>query len=357
MTIIYFILILGIVVFIHELGHYIFAKRAGIYVYEFSLGMGPRIFKFNRKKKQKDKKGKITYVDDETDYSIRLFPIGGFVQMAGEEIEVDENIPVEKRFGSKSWLDRLLTVMAGVIFNFILAILILFIIGLIKGVTLNSTKLTEIDSKLYPTLVEGDKITRIDGKKINNYDRLVLELQVQETNKFIMEVKHEDGSTEKVDVEAIEVLDKDGKLLGYEYGFMITGDSYHNIYGAIRYAFGKFCSTIEQMFFIIIYLFTGNLSLNMLSGPIGIYNVVGQAASVGFVSLLSLLALISINVGFINFLPLPAFDGGRILFLIIEKIKGSPVSPKIENSIHNIAFILLMILMIYITYNDILRFF
>lgn len=357
MTVIYFILILGIVVFIHELGHYLFAKRAGIYVYEFSLGMGPKIFKFNRKKKVKDKEGKITFEADETDYTIRLFPIGGFVQMAGEEVEVDEKIPLEKRFQSKSWWARLSTVIAGVIFNFVLAIIILFIIGLINGVTLNSTKLAEINSELYPTLVDGDRILKIDGKKINNYDRLVLELQVQGTDTFKMEVKHKDGTTEKVNVAAKEVLDDEGKLLGYEYGFMIDGDHYHNIYGAIKYAFGKFLSTIEQMFFIVIYLFTGTLSLNMLSGPIGIYNVVGQAASVGFISLLSLLALISINVGFINFLPLPAFDGGRILFLIIEKIKGTPVSPKIENTIHNVAFILLMVLMIYITYNDILRFF
>ena len=357
MTFIYFILILGIVVFVHEFGHYLSAKKAGIYVYEFSIGMGPKIFKFNRKKKVKTKKGKIKYVPDETDYCIRLFPIGGFVQMAGEEIEVDENIPEEQRFQSKTWGQKMITVSAGVIMNFILAIIVLFIIGLVNGVSLNSTVLDQVDTTKYPLLVDGDRIISVDGKKINNYDRLVLELQVHEEKTFVMKVKHKDGSTDEVKIKPVAVYDDDEKLLGYEYGFGITGEQRHDLVGAIRFAFGKFWSTIEQMFFIILYLITGELSLGMLSGPVGIYNVVGTAAQTGVISLLSLLALISINVGFINFLPLPAFDGGRALFLIIEKIKGSPVNPKIENTIHNISFILLMILMVYITYNDILKFF
>ena len=112
---------------------------------------------------------------------------------------------------------------------------------------------------------------------------------------------------------------------------------------------------IEQMFFTILYLCTGKLSLNSLSGPIGIFSIVGEAAKTGFINIIYLLAFISINVGFINLLPLPAFDGGHILFLIIEKIKGKPVDIKIENIIHSIGFVLLMILMIIITYNDIIR--
>ena len=111
------------------------------------------------------------------------------------------------------------------------------------------------------------------------------------------------------------------------------------------------------MFFTVLYLITGKISLNMLSGPIGIYTVVGQARKLGLSRVLSLIALLNINVGFINILPLPAFDGGHALFLIIEKIKGSPVNPKVENLIHNIFFILLMLLMLYVTFNDILRFF
>ena len=111
------------------------------------------------------------------------------------------------------------------------------------------------------------------------------------------------------------------------------------------------------MLFTVLYLCTGKLSINMLSGPVGIYQVVGVASQAGLMSLVSLLAMISVNVGFINILPLPAFDGSHALFLIIEKIKGSPVNPKVENTIHTIGFVLIMILMVYITFNDILRLF
>ena len=205
MTIIYFILILGIVVFIHELGHFLFAKRAGIYVYEFSIGMGPRLFKWNRMKKVKDKKGKIKKVVDETDYCIRLFPIGGYVQMAGEEIEVDEKIPEEMRMQSKTWLQRFLTVIAGITFNFLLAIFLFFTIGLFSGVTTNSVQIKKIDNN-NGILQVGDKIIKVDGHKVNNYDKLVLELQVQKDNKFDMLVEHTDGTTDTVTVKAKEEI-------------------------------------------------------------------------------------------------------------------------------------------------------
>ena len=119
-TLLCFILVLGVTVFIHELGHFLFAKKAGIYCYEFSLGMGPVLWKFNRK-------------NDETTYAIRLFPIGGFVQMAGEAVDLDEDIPEDKRMQSKTWMQRFLTVSAGVLFNFLLALVIFFIVGMITG--------------------------------------------------------------------------------------------------------------------------------------------------------------------------------------------------------------------------------
>ncbi len=357
LTLIYFILILGIVVFIHELGHFIFAKKAGVYVYEFSIGMGPKILKYHRKKKVKGKDGKITYVDDETDYCLRLFPIGGFVQMAGEEVEVDEKIPVSKRLQSKKWYQRFMVMVAGVMNNFILAFVVLLIIGWTNTVSLNSTKLTDINKELYPTLAEGDVVVSVAGKKIQNYDRLALELQICGTKEFKMKVKHQNGDYEVVKVKPEEVKDKKGDLKGYKYGFYITGTEEKGFLAGIKYAFGKFVSIIEQMFLTVWYLITGKISLKLLSGPVGIYEVVGQASKQGFSTVLSLIALLNINVGVINILPLPAFDGGHALFLIIEKIKGSPVDPKIENTIHNIFFILLMILMVYVTFNDIVRLF
>ncbi len=340
-TIIAFIFILGVTVTIHEFGHFLFAKKAGIYVYEFSIGMGPRLFKFNRK-------------NDETDYSIRLFPIGGYVQMAGEDIEVDKNIPKDKLLQSKTWLQRFLTMVAGVMFNFLLAIFVLFIIALFKGVTLDATR---IDTSKIEGLKSGDKIISVDGNFVNNYDKLALELSVAGSKKFDIKVKHKDGSYDTFAIKPKAVYDKKDKLMGYEYGFTITGKDEKGFIAAIKYAFVKFVSIIEQMFFTVWYLITGKISLKLLSGPVGIFSIVGSAAKTGFFSVLSLLALISVNVGFINLLPIPAFDGGHILFLIIEKIKGSKVNPKVENIIHTVFFVLLMALMVYITFNDVLRLF
>lgn len=442
MTIIYFILILGIVVLVHETGHFLFAKKAGVYVYEFSIGMGPRLFKWKRKKKVKDKNGKVEYVEDETEYSIRLFPIGGYVQMAGEEVEVDENIPEDQRLQSKPWFSRFMVMIAGVMMNFILAIILLFIIGISSELSLNSVY---VDGSIIDGLTDGDKIVSVNGHFVNNYDKLALELTVPGSKDFTVTVKKKDGTKKDVIIHPIAVgesnlihkkdygfkiieeeseeeekskikivdsnidglendavlvgindlenlnylsllkelekigdsefllkVEKDGKesdftiqpkeleedeLRGYSYGFYITGEEASGFVAAIRYAFGKFFSLIEQMLFTVLYLCTGKLSINMLSGPVGIYQVVGVASQAGFMSLVSLLAMISVNVGFINILPLPAFDGSHALFLIIEKIKGSPVNSKVENTIHTIGFVLLMILMIYITFNDILRLF
>ena len=340
LTIIYFVFILGVTVFIHELGHFIFAKKAGVYVYEFSIGMGPKLFKFHRK-------------NDETDYCVRLLPIGGYVQMAGEEIEADENIPKEKRLQSKKWYQRFLIMVAGVMFNFLLAIVILFIVAMVKGVTLDSRYVTNSDVK---GLVDGDKIISINNHFVNNYDKLALELTVVGDKNFNMKVQHKNGKYQTVKVSPKAVYE-DKELIGYEYGFELTGKYERNFLSSVKYAFRKFFSLIEQMIFTIFYLITGALSIKMLSGPVGIFSVVGTASASGFMTILSLLALISVNVGFINILPLPAFDGGHVLFLIIEKIKGSPVNPKIENTIHTIFLALLMVLMVYITFNDILKFF
>ncbi len=420
MTIIYFILILGITVFIHELGHFLFAKKYGVYVYEFSIGMGPRIFKFKRK-------------NDETDYCIRLFPIGGFVQMAGEEVEVDEKIPENQRLQSKPAFQRVMIMIAGVMMNFLLAIVLLFFIALFNKVSLNNVYVTEstIDG-----LRENDKIVAVNGNFVNNYDKLALEMTIAGDKEFTITVKDTDGAKKNIKVNPIEVgqsnllygkdygfevsgltvTDSDisgvikndsivsinGILLknytqllkelskigdesftlgltdendnlkvvnitpkenekdtvsGYSYGFYITGKTQRGFLTAIKYAFSKFFSTIEQMVFTVFYLITGKISLSMLSGPVGIFNVVSLYSHYGFANIVSLLCLICINVGFINILPFPAFDGGHVLFIIIEKIKGSKVNPKVENMIHNIGFILLMLLMIFVTYNDIIRLF
>lgn len=342
MTLIYFILILGVIVLIHEFGHFIFAKRAGIYVYEFSIGMGPRIFKWTRK-------------NDETEYSIRLIPIGGFVQMAGEEIEDDESVPKDKKFSVKTFGQKFMTVIAGIMNNFILAIVLLFILALFNGAPQNKAIVGEI-SKDYPAytsgLKTGDQILKVNGKNAKTYDILALELQVNNGKEIEVEVNR-DGELKTITLTPKKVK-QDGEEV-YKYGFVINDEVETGFFASLKYAFTKTISLVHQMILIVAYLITGHLSVNSLSGPVGIFSVVDTAAASGFWSLLSLTAFLSINVGFINLLPIPAFDGGRLIFIIIEKIKGKAIDPKLENTIHAIGFFLLMALMLLITYNDILR--
>ena len=168
MTLIYFLLILGVTVLVHELGHFIFAKRAGIYVYEFAIGMGPKLYSFNRK-------------NDETYYSIRAIPLGGFVQMAGEEIEADENIPEDQRLQSKTWGQRFLTIVAGAMFNFIFAIFLLFLMSVIAGAPETRPILGELDEN-FPAyqmgMAEGDLITTVNHVRVGTWDEVLLQLEI-----------------------------------------------------------------------------------------------------------------------------------------------------------------------------------
>lgn len=345
MTIIYFILVLGITVFIHELGHFIFAKKSGIYIYEFSIGMGPRLFKFERP-------------NDETVYSIRLFPIGGYVSMSGEEVEVDENVPVEQRFQSKTWIQRFLTIIAGVTFNFLLAIVLLFIVGLAAGVPNNEPIIKSLDSE-YPAynteLQPGDKIIKVNNDKIRSVDRLLLELQLNSGKNITLEVIDKNDNKKTVELSPKKVTEGEQEV--YRYGFSLNNEVTEGLIPSIKYSFVKTGNLLEQMMVIIKSLVTGELKLDALAGPIGIYNIVGETARSGLINLIYLIAFLSVNVGFINILPFPAFDGGRLLFLVIEKIKGSPINARVENIIHNIGFAFLLLLMVVITYNDILRIF
>lgn len=346
MTIIYFILILGIIILIHEFGHFIFAKKAGIYVYEFSLGMGPQIFKWHRK-------------NDETEYSIRLFPIGGYVSMAGEEIEVDDTIPKEKRMQSKTWMQRFLVVTAGVMMNFLLALVLLFIIGCVNGTPVNKPIINDVNVE-YPFYNSGieknDIITKVNGKNTKTQDMFLLEYQIALTGEEVtFTVLKENGNIVDYKIKPLKLEDEEGVY--YSFGFSMGGVEDTSPIRHIKYAFNKFGSLINQMFHTIIYLCTGKLSLNNLSGPIGIYSVVGEAAKLGFINIIYLIALLSINVGFINILPFPAFDGGRLFFMIIEKIRRKPINPKVENTINSIGLILLLILMAVISFNDIVKLF
>lgn len=347
LTILLFILILGVIVLVHEGGHFIFAKLTGVHVYEFSIGMGPLL----AKKIAKDK----------TQYSLRWIPIGGYVSLAGEEISEEER---KKTKGSnlqdKTVLQRFLVMFMGVGNNFIFAFLILLLIGLIYGAPSTAPIINGV-TEGYPAAVsgleKGDKVTSINDHKVTYLDDISLFLTVEDLSKPVtLGVTKANGSNEKYTITPLKTKDEDGKEK-YAIGIVLKPESERGILKSISYAFNEECAIFKQMFVVIGNLFTGGVKVNQLSGPLGIAAIVDQTKAVGLAGLLSLTALLSINVGVINLLPFPAFDGGRILFLIIEKIKGSPVDAKVENTIHSIGFILLIILMIYVTFNDILKLF
>lgn len=346
MAIIYFILILSLIVLVHEFGHFIFSKMFGIYVYEFSIGMGPKIF---------SKKGK----GGETAYSIRAIPLGGYVSLAGEQVEVDEKIPKNRRLQSKPAWQRFLVMFFGAGNNFILAILILFLIGICFGSTDTTPYISDV-TKDYPAALagveKGDKVLEINDHKVSSIDDISLYITLADKTKPIEMVVEKENK----DQETYQIKAKKAKIDGtetYIVGISMQGKEQKGFVAAVKYTISKTKSMFKQMFVVIGSLLTGKLGLNSLSGPVGIYNIVDEQSKTGIANMLYLIAYLSINVGVINLIPLPAFDGGRILFLIIEKIKGSPVKASTENLIHNIGFILLLLLMVYVTIHDIITIF
>lgn len=344
-TLILFIILLGSIIFIHEGGHFLFAKLTGIYVYEFALGMGPKLFSF--------KKG-------ETEYSLRLIPIGGFCQLAGEEGE-EEDLPRDRTLpGKKPW-QKFLVMFFGAGFNFISAILVLFFIALVWGSTSTEPILSSVEkgTPAYDAGIrKGDEILEINGHDIWTIDDISLYLTISsgdEDKATEFKIKDKNGDVKTYDIKP-EKTKVDGEER-YVYGIGMQGEEQHGLVAALKYTVIKTGSLFKQMWITLLNLFTGGIRLSQLSGPVGIYEVVGTQASGGIASLLYLFSFLSINVGFINLLPLPAFDGGHILFIIIEKIKGSPVKPEIEAKFHAAGLFLLMLLMIYVTFYDILRLF
>ena len=341
-----FILILGSIVFVHEFGHFMMAKLTGVYVYEFAIGMGPKLW---------SKKGK------ETEYTLRAIPIGGFCMMAGEDLEDDDlkKVPKNKRLQSKKPWQRFLIMFFGAGNNFIFAILLLFAIGLIWGGSSMEPVVTSVlkNSAAANSGIEaGDRILEINGHSISTTDDISLYLAVadpEEASDIKVEKENDSVKTYSVQPKKKKV---DGQTT-YQYGIGMQQEVHHGFLAAIQFTYKKIISIFKQMAVTVGYLFTGGISISQLSGPVGIFSIVGDQSSAGIMNIIYLVAFLSINVGFINLLPIPAFDGGHILFIIIEKIKGSPVNPETENKIHTIGLFLLMLLMVVITFNDILRLF
>ncbi|WP_069649572.1 RIP metalloprotease RseP [Caloranaerobacter ferrireducens] len=325
------ILVFFLVVIFHEFGHFIVAKMVDIKVHEFSIGMGPRLASI--------KKG-------ETEYSIRILPIGGYVRMEGED-EVSNDL---RSFNNKSILSRAAVLFAGAFMNFVLAVLVFSIIAYVIGMP---TTIIEKVTPSFPAeisgLKNGDKIVQINDKTIKKWEEIVAEINKEKDKELEIVVLR---GNEKKKFVVKPVLDKEsGRFM-----IGIIPKAKKSIIYSVKVGIERTIFIISMMFKFFQMLFKGNINTKDIVGPVGIIYMVGEAAKVGMLSVLSLTGLISVNLGFFNLLPIPALDGSRLMFLFIESIRKKPIEPEKEGFIHFIGFIFLMILMIIIVYKDIVRF-
>lgn len=350
------ILFFGLIIFIHEFGHFIFAKLFKVKVNEFAMGMGPTLLKFQGK---------------ETKYALRLFPIGGFCAMEGEEEESDS----DGSFSKKAVWKRMIIVAAGALFNLILGLIICAVI-LGSSDLISTTQIHSFDesavSNVEGGLMEGDKLIEIDGKRVfSGYDiSFLMQRNADGVFDFVVE-----RNGEKVclnDVKFATKEGKDGKNV-IIYDFIIVGiPSFKGLSQAenkgayffsalgnsIKYSFGDAVSIGRMVYLSLFDLITGQYHLSDLSGPVGTMQIIAEvaqesASSFDFSYLLNIMALITINIGLFNLLPIPALDGGRLFFMFIELLFRKPVPQKYENWVHSAGMILLLIFMAVVSFSDI----
>ncbi len=408
-TAITIVLVLSVLIFFHELGHLLMAKRAGILCREFAIGFGPRLFSFKM---------------GETRYSIRLFPLGGYVRMAGEDPEVVEIqpgqtlgircnsqgevtrllvqdgldkaerrgtvrfidlekelvlvledeagetryavhpramiddgrdevqiAPLNRQFAGKTIGQRFWTIFAGPAMNLLLAIVFFMLAAYVYGVPSGEPIVGDVEPGTpadMAGLQKGDRIVAIDGDAVADWDAMVNKIAAS-PNTALHLVIQRDGATANLTVTPAE--DNGRGKLGIYPQMERTPDK------VVKYGFAQFWLFTKATFQGFAMLITGGATFNDLAGPVGIFKMTGDMAAQGLGTLLIWTGLLSINLAVFNILPIPALDGGRLVFLAIEALRGKPIDPHKESMVHLIGFALLMLLMIAVTYNDVLRFF
>lgn len=419
-TIITFIIVFGVLVLVHEFGHYYFAKRAGILVREFSIGMGPKIW-------WKRKNG--------TTYTVRILPVGGYVRLAGNDDEDEEEMrpgtpltlqlndqnkvvtintsskstlfqgiplqlvdsdltdglwikgfvngdesevktyevdhdavvierdgtqvqiaPRDVQFQSASLPARMMTNFAGPMNNFILSLLVFIILGFtLAGVPTNSNQIGKVNANSVAAragLKAGDRITHVGKVRVNNWSELATNLSSKPGQKVHLTYQRA-GETKSVTVKPKTV--KQGKQKVGQIG--IIEQQKTGIQARLLFGWQQFAQAGTLIFSVLGHMFTHGFSLNDLGGPVAIYAGTSQATALGVNGVLNFLAMLSINLGIVNLLPIPALDGGKLLLNIIEAAIRRPIPEKAEGIVTMIGFMLLLILMILVTWNDIQRYF
>lgn len=334
MSIFLAIMIFGVLIFVHELGHFFIAKVNDVKVHEFSLGMGPRI---------------LNYQKEETEYSLRILPIGGYVKMAGMDPE-DEEDP--RGFNKKSVLQRMAVIFAGPLMNFITALLFFVLVFMVVGIPSNSPVIQVISG--HPAekagIESGDKILQINETKVTTWEDVVKIIHAHPNEKVELSIKRDEKNLKIMVTPELDEASGKG-LIGITQSFERQG-----FIKAINMGITQAYQFTKLLIGALFQMITGAIEPE-LAGPVGVVQMVGEAARVGIASVLTFAGILSINLGLINLFPIPALDGSRLIFLGIEGLRGRPIDPAKENFIHLIGFALLMLLMIVITYQDILRVF
>jgi len=420
-TLLAFILVFSIIVIVHEFGHFYFAKRAGILVREFAIGMGPKLFQTRK---------------NETTYTLRVLPLGGYVMMAGFEEEDDirlgmpallmlddkdqvqeidlsndsvqtdgipievldydfeeelyikghvggdrDNVvtypvnekaiitqeegtrlqiaPVHRQIQNASIKDRLLTNFAGPLNNFILAILAFILLAFMRGgVPTNEPIIGDIqpDTPAVESQLEtGDRVLSINDQEVSTWNEMVLTVQESPNESLEFEVEKPNGDivTETITPAAVEA--GDGTEVGQIGVQVFMNDGF---FDKLAFGFTETWTLMQSIVVSIFMLITGQLSMDALGGPVAIFEITGQVTqTAGLQGIINFIGYLSVNLGLVNLVPLPVLDGGKLLLNIIEGVRGKPLSEDKQAMLNLIGVVLLLLLMVFVTWNDIQRFF
>ena len=337
------ILLFGVIIAIHEFGHFFFAKLFKVKVNEFALGMGPAIFK-----------KKI----GETQYALRLFPIGGFVSMEGEDAESDD----EGAFNKKKPYQRFIIVAAGAILNLILGIIVVAICLSMQNLvgTREVHSFHENAISCDYGLKAGDEIIKINNTHIYSSRGIGFNMVRDTDNKLDITVIRDGKKIELKDVEFRQFEFEGRQYL--EQDFYVVGE-YHTVFNVAKTAILDSASIVQMVRLSLVDLCTGKYGMKDVSGPIGTISAIADSTAQGptakdkLFTALTLLSYITINVGVFNLLPVPALDGGRLFFIFIEMIRRKPINPKKEGVIHTVGLVLLLLFMLVVSISDIIKVF
>ena len=338
MTFLIAVVMLGLIIFVHELGHFLTAKLFKMPVSEFSIGMGPQVFSVDTKN---------------TAYSFRAIPIGGYVNIEGMEVGSE----VENGFSSKPAYQRFVVLFAGVFMNFLMAFVLLFAIAKISG------RIEYDTNAIIGGLVKGganeqilkvdDKVLELDGKKINVWTDISEVTKKSQDKKEISALIERNSKVENLTLKLTKDEENDRVVLGISPKYKKVDLSTTESLDFAKNSFNSILTDTVKGFFT---LFSGKVSLKEVSGPVGIFKVVGEVSKFGWVSIVSLCVVLSINIGVLNLLPIPALDGGRIIFVLLELV-GIKFNKKWEEKLHKGGMILLLFFILMISANDIWKLF